>query len=226
MFMRGIVPGRNHTQRTRAPELREIVLSEQEMLRSFLADTAASVRGVYSGPIIYAALPVERVDWEHFDIVDYYRQSRQGITDDQYLAKIREFRASDNPVVITEFGFATCRDMDDPVFLGTFNATTPSLLGLQLPVIGQRIQSRVRTVHSRDEQAQSRLLVEQLGLLDQACVEGRSPPYSEDPRHDIDATALSIVSTLPRGQRGATYPEMAGEPKQAFHAVADYYATH
>lgn len=46
-----------------------------------------------------------------------------------------------------------------------------------------------------------------------------------NPRHDHDATALSLVRTLPSGQRGITYPDMAWEPKQAFPAVADFYAS-
>ncbi len=48
-------------------------------------------------------------------------------------------------------------------------------------------------------------------------------PYSEDPRHDLDATALSIVRTLPRGRRGAAHPGIGWEPKEAFGAIARYY---
>jgi hypothetical protein len=48
-------------------------------------------------------------------------------------------------------------------------------------------------------------------------------PYSEDPRHDIDATTLSIVRALRRGQHGTTYPDLRWEPKEAFHAIARYY---
>jgi len=84
LFMRGIVPGRNHAHRARAPSLREIVLSEQGTLRTFLAQVASSVRQVNGGPITYCALPFERVDWDHFDAVavNYDRQSRQDLTDD------------------------------------------------------------------------------------------------------------------------------------------------
>jgi hypothetical protein len=105
LFMRGIVPGRSHARRSRSPVLRDIVLSGQHALRSFLADAAASVRRVYGGP---------------------------------------------------SFSFPLA-------------------------------------------------------------------PYSEDPRHDIDATALSIVRTLPRGQHGTTYPDVGWQPKAAFHALAGYY---
>ena len=86
-------------------------------------------------------------------------------------------------------------------------------------------------MHPRDEQAQAGLLIDQLKLLDQASVDGAFvmsfsfplAPYSEDPRHDLDATALSIVRTLPRGHRGTTYPDVGWEPKAAFHAIARHY---
>ena len=48
--------------------------------------------------------------------------------------------------------------------------------------------------------------------------------HSTDPRHDLDMTATSLVKTYPRG-RGTTYPDLPWEPKQAFSAVASFYAT-
>jgi hypothetical protein len=228
MFMRGIVPGRSLAQRGRLPRLREFVLSGQEPLRAFLAEAAASVRRVYSGPVSYSAQPFERVDWDHFDVVgvNYYRQ--QAPTTDQYLTRIQ---ATGKPVAITEFGFASCRDGDDPKFLSTFNAAPLSLLGMQVPVVRQLTRPRVRTVYPRDEQAQARLLIDQLQLLDRAGVDRAFvvsfsfplAPYCEDPNHDLDASSLSIVRALPRGQHGTTYPDVGWEPKEAFHAVARYY---
>jgi hypothetical protein len=102
---------------------------------------------------------------------------------------------------------------------------------MQVPVVRQLTRPRVRTVYPRDEQAQARLLIDQLRLLDQAGVDRAFvmsfsfplAPYSEDPGHDLDATALSIVRTLPRGQHGTTYPDAGWEPKEAFHAIARYY---
>jgi hypothetical protein len=231
MLMRGIVPGRSHAQRSHSPRLREIVLSGQDTLRAFLAEAAASVRRVYSGPISYSSLPFERVDWDRFDVVgvNFYRQ--QARSADEYLTKISRLRATGKPVAITEFGFASCRDAANPVFLGTFNAAPMSLAGMQIPAVRRFIRPRVRTVYPRDEQAQAGLLVDQRQLLDQAGVDGAYvmsfsfplAPYSEDPRHDIDATALSIVRVLRRGQRGTTYPDVSWEPKEAFHAIARYY---
>ena len=231
MYMRGIVPGRSFARRGRLPRLREVMRSGQDTLRAFLAEAAASVRRVYSGPISYSALPYERVDWDHFDVVgvNYYRQ--QAPSTDQYLTTVRGLQATGKPVAITEFGFASCRDADDPKFLSTFNTARWSMLGTAIPALRSFIRPRVRTVYPRDERAQAGLLTDQLRLLDQACVDRAFvmsfsfplAPYSEDPRHDLDATALSIVRTLPPGQPGTTYPGVGWEPKEAFHAVARYY---
>jgi hypothetical protein len=228
-LMRGIVPGRNHAQRTKARNIRELIRSDQNTLRRFLTDLTVSVRRVYSGPITYCALPIERVDWNHFDIVavNYYRQSRQGLTDEQYLAKLQHLQAADKPVVVSEFGFTSTRDADNPEHLSSFNARPAALL----PGIGKLIRPRVRTTYPRDEPTQARLLLNQLQLLDHAQVDGAFvmcfsfplAPYSADPRRDIDATSLSIVRSLPNGQHGTTYPDMAWEPKQAFNTVASYY---
>jgi hypothetical protein len=188
-------------------------------------------RGPHPALVSYSAQPFERVDWDHFDVagVNYYRQ--QALSTDQYLAKISQLQATGKPVAITELGFAACRDAEDPKLLGTFNAAPLSLLGIQIPAVRQLTRPRVRTVYPRDEQAQARLLIGQLQLLDQAGVDRAFvmsfsfplAPYSEDPRHDLDATALSIVRTLPRAQHGTTYPDVGWESKEAFHAVARYY---
>lgn len=234
LFMRGIVPGRSHARRSRSPKLREMALSGRltPPLQAFLADVVKAVRGVYSGPISYCALQFEQVDWDLFDVIgiNHYAQI-PGLTPDRYLAKIRRLQATGKPVAITELGFAACRDADNPEFLSTFNATPLSMLGSRLPGVGRFIRPRVRTVHQRDERTQADLLVDQLTTLDRAGADGAFvmsfsfplAPSSENPRYDIDATALSIVRTLPRGQRATTYPDLGLAPKQAFHAIARHY---
>jgi hypothetical protein len=37
--------------------------------------------------------------------------------------------------------------------------------------------------------------------------------------------AMSLVKSY-AGAYGSTYPDMTWEPKKAFHAVADFYASH
>jgi hypothetical protein len=49
--------------------------------------------------------------------------------------------------------------------------------------------------------------------------------HSTDPRHDLDMTSTSLAKTYERGH-GTTYPGLPWEPKQAFGAVASFYATH
>ena len=45
-----------------------------------------------------------------------------------------------------------------------------------------------------------------------------------DPRDDLDMASPGIVKVLEQSQ-GQTYPDMAWEPKLAFHMLAEYYRT-
>jgi hypothetical protein len=47
--------------------------------------------------------------------------------------------------------------------------------------------------------------------------------YSEKPRYDLDMSGMALVKTYSSGH-GTTYPDMPWEQKEAFRAVADYYA--
>jgi hypothetical protein len=49
-------------------------------------------------------------------------------------------------------------------------------------------------------------------------------PYNDNPRFDLDMNSYSLVKSYDHGQHGKTYPDMPWEPKESFHAVADYYA--
>jgi hypothetical protein len=215
-FMKGIVPGRNHAQRTRSvAKVRELTRSGRATppLRAFLADAAAVVRRSYGGPLSYCALPIEYPDWDLFDVigVNMYLQGRDVSRYEAHLARLKEHG---KPVAITELGYAACRDADNPEFLSRINAQQWSLLPGMRP--------RVREVHSRDEERQASLTIEQLELLDRNGVDGAFVmsfsfplmPYDPDPRHDLDATALSLVRTVRHGE---------SEPKKAFRAVAEFY---
>ncbi len=63
---------------------------------------------VYHGPLTYASLPWEAVDWNLFEFVgvDYYRDAR---TRDSYLDMLQPLFATGKPVVVTEMGWGTCR---------------------------------------------------------------------------------------------------------------------
>lgn len=71
LFMRGIIKGRAYSRRTHVPTLREAIRSgaHNKPLNAFLARASAAVREAFGGPVTYAALPAERVDWDMFDII-------------------------------------------------------------------------------------------------------------------------------------------------------------
>lgn len=143
--MRGIGPGRSLAQRSRSPRLREVVLSGQEPLRAFLAEAAASVRRVYSGPVSYNALPFERVDWDHFDVVGVNCYRQQAPATDQYLTKISQLQATGKPVAITELGFASCGDADAAAPLSLLGRGFPCRCAL-LPPARDRVSTSSRQI--------------------------------------------------------------------------------
>ena len=64
------------------------------------------MRQVFRGPVSYASLVWEAVDWTLFDFVgiDHYWQAK---IEDQYLDLLKPAFSFGKPVVITEFGFRT-----------------------------------------------------------------------------------------------------------------------
>lgn len=233
LFMRGILPGRNLLHRFRDPANKEIIRtgSHRPQLNAFLAEASSAVREVFHGPLTYAALPWEGVDWGPFDIagVDHYWDVR---IQDRYLEMLQPFFASGKPVVVTGTGSRAYQGAHSTGTLG-FGVIDPRSLFLHsLPLIGRFVRPRLKGPYVRDEGEQARRLTQVLSLLDEARVAGvfvdtfveYNSPYSENPRYDLDMSALSLVKTYEHGH-GATYPEMSWEPKEAFRAVAKYYST-
>jgi hypothetical protein len=96
------------------------------------------------------------------------------------------------------------------------------------------VQPRLkRGTHVRDEVHQARELTKTLGILDAEDVNGAfiwtfADPWlthSANAQRDLDMTSTSLVKTYACGH-GTTYPDMPWEPKQAFGAVASFYAAH
>ncbi len=202
------------------------------------------MRQAFHGPLTYASLVWEAVDWSLFDFIgiDHYRAAR---IKDRYVDMLKPFFAIGKPVVITEFGCRTYRGAD---------TSTEGMAGdltdfrLNLRVILSYLASSARTAlfgtqlppprmplkkgdYVRDEHMQARELIDQLGVLDQAGVNGAfvmtfiSPiaPYDENPRNDLDMNSYSLVKSY-TNRRGTIYPDMPWDPKESFHAVADFYA--
>jgi hypothetical protein len=100
-----------------------------------------------------------------------------------------------------------------------------------LPIVGRFVRTRLKGTPARDEQLQAREIVETLEVLDAAGVAGAfvhtfvdyQSPTDPVPRYDLDISSMSLVKLLNDG-RGVAYPDLPWEPKEAFRAVADYYA--
>jgi hypothetical protein len=235
LFMRGILPGRSLTARMRNAITSGIIQSggHNQPLNAVLARLEAAVRPVFGGPLTYASLPWEAVDWSRFDIVgvDHYRATR---IKDRYVEMLAPLVATGKPVVNTEFGNPSCVGGDEMSALSVApNIDGISLILHSLPAIGRLVRPRVTKVVPRDEALQARELTDTLAILDGAGVEGAFVstfifairPHDPDPRHDLDACSPGLVRPLAGGRHGTTYPDMPWEPKEAFSAVADFYGT-
>lgn len=234
LFIQGIVPGRRITERF-GPASRQLIMAgaHNPPLNAFLASVVEAVRRVYDGPISYASLVWEAVDWSRFDIVgvDHYRDPR---INDRYVEMLGPFFATGKPVVVTEFGCRTYAGAEKAGGAASFGIVDNKRLFLhQLPLVGRFIRPRLTGAYVRDEALPAREVTETLAILDRAGVDGAfvmtfvSPisPYNADPRYDLDMAGFSLVKTYADGRHGTTYPDMPWEPKEAFGAVASYFGS-
>ena len=231
LFTRGIIPGRTLARRL-AFLFREFETGAQVApLRGFLEAAVKTARSTFGGPLTYASLIFEDVNWSLFDLVgvDHYRDAR---VKDRYVEMLEPLFAHDKPVIVTEFGMRTYRNADTSGALG-FGVTDPKSLVLhKLPIVGRLIRPHLKKGdHVRDEQHQASEIVETLTILDAAGVNGAFvctfveplSVFSEQPHYDLDMSSLGLVKTLGRGT-GTTYPGMPWEPKMSFRALANFYA--
>jgi hypothetical protein len=253
LFMRGIVEGRNVTERMAGlmtkfrsdqKEGQRVNFSEissrlkaaehTKLLDNYLRQVASSVRQVFHGKITYASLVWESVDWNLFDYigVDHYRVER---IKDQYVEMLKPFFEYGKPVAITEFGVLTYQGAEiNGAGLGGNIIDNKSQFFHTLPLLGRFVRPKIVGSHIRDEGLQARELIDQLRVLDSAGVYGafvsgfvsQITPYDDNPKYDLDMGSMSLVKTFSKGKHGTTYPDMTWEPKESFRAVAEYYTNH
>ena len=241
LFMQGIIPGSSLNKRLRNAFATDAVRTgaHNRPLNAFLAEATERVRRVFGGPLTYASLPWETVDWSLFDFVgvDHYRDAR---IRERYTAMLEPLLGIGKPVVITEVGWGTCRALK-----GSSSDAEPRLGGIlsnavdnrtlflhSLPLVGRFVRPRLKVNFLRDEKRQAAEVGETLVLLDGAGVAGAfvftfvAPlfGYSDEPRYDLDMVSASLVKTYAAGRRGVRYPDLPWEPKLAFQTVADYYS--
>jgi hypothetical protein len=240
LFMQGILEGKNFTARISNPSLIPRIREGEhnKPLNEFLTKATTAVRAVFHGKVIYASLIWEAVDWKLFDYVgiDHYRATK---IENKYVEMLKPSFSYGKPVVITEVGYATTHGtIGEEGFLSSAglgkNIIDPISLFLhyKIPILGRFVRPHLNGDHARDEAWQAHKLVETLGILDGAGVYGtfisqfisQISPYSSNPRYDLDMANMSLVRYYEGGKHGTTYPDMPWEPKEAFKAVADYYA--
>jgi len=225
LFSQGMIEGKNVFDRMSRPSTwGEIAAGKHNgPLNAYLSNLSEAARKSFRGPLTYFSLPFETVDWEPFDFigVDHYRDAR---SKDSYGSVLRKYDVFGKPVIIGEFGCCTFRGAD---LLGAngFMISFGMMEGLLGP--NQKIPKmfldmahvppRVDGHYIRDEELQARELVDQLGVLDAAGVEGAfvqtfvvpNSPYHSDPRYDTDMANFSLVKSYPEAETAEEFRRQA-----------------
>lgn len=234
-FMLDILPGNSTAERLSAQNWELLRSGEHNgQLNDHLNRMVSTVREHYHGQVTYAALAeLEQVDWGQFDIVgiDLYRGKRNRAV---YPRVVKHYNAYGKPVVITEFGCCTFRGAED---MGGTGFTIIDWGGQKWP---PEQPPRLKGSFVYDQDLQARELADQLRVISATGIEGafvfefvqygpgrdagindliKSLPF------DPDIANYTLVKLLFEGY-GTAYPDMTWEPKEAFRAVADFYAAH
>ncbi|MEU5726790.1 hypothetical protein [Micromonospora sp. NPDC047738] len=217
LFLRGMVAGATTTDRmaTMSSPGRLLWSTVRHgafpwALNRHLRRAAATARSRFQGPVAYAALGFERVDWRPFDLVgvDHYRS---GESPEAWAAAIGRWRRPGKPVVLTELGCATY-------------AGAAARGALAWTVVDRDADPpRLREPVVRDEGAQADEIGRLLDAADAAGVAGAfvftyasfSYPHRPEPELDLDTAGYGLVAVLPDG---------SVRRKAAFDAVARRFA--
>ncbi|MDP9794482.1 hypothetical protein J2S43_002994 [Catenuloplanes nepalensis] len=221
----GLMPGATLTERAAAyadpARLRALLPGVQRDVNALLAAAAAGARERFNGPIGYASLPMEAVDWTPFDFIATDAGYRDASNAAALPASLAAMTAQGKPVAVTEFGCAAYTGAADrgsrSADIVEFDPRTARALRLTETVV-------------RDEPEQARYLRELLDVYDAGGVDTafvqtfatRYLPTADDPERDLDLGGFGIVKVLPDGRTGTAYPGMPWEPKAAFHALAEF----
>jgi hypothetical protein len=210
LFTDGFLPGADLAERmalfTDPMRMREAVPAARAAVQAFFAEAVPAVRARFGGPVGYASVPLEGVDWAPFDIIASdagYRDATNAAAFPQTLAAAV---GQGKPYAVTEFGCCTFRGAGDvagasePVTYDEHGRAASLTAGLE-----------------RDEEGQARYIVDLLRDYEAGGVEAAFV-YTFANRHlpePFDLAARGIVRVLPDG---------SWTPKAAFHALAEYGA--
>lgn len=231
IFTPGIVPGEQYHERmaNAYPDLDHRVLSPTgridfedaaPRLNAFLEQASGVARRIFDGHISYSAAPFEDVDWRLFDFIGLmYQYADHYRTPEEHLAEVNRYRHWGKPILIAEFGTATDSEAEQRAFRFF------DIVDRSQPV------PTVIDGYVRDEAAQAAYHLRMFDIFERAGVHGvavsefihPTHPHSDDPHFDIDMASMAIVKTI---RDDFTNPDSTYrfEPKESFHAIADYYA--
>lgn len=219
LFNGGFLPGDTHEERLGAladPDRRAATMAElRTRVNEFLARAVTEVRARFGGPVSYASLPLEGVDWTPFDVIATDAGYRDATTVPGFRAGLRALTGQGKPFAVTEFGCAA--------YVG---AADRASRGDRIVEFDDHARpSRITEAVVRDEAEQVGYLLEMLDTVDEEGVAAafvytfarRDLPSSTDPARDFDIASYGVVRVLDPGD-----PDTPWEPKAAFHALAGY----
>jgi len=166
LFTPGLIVGKSVTERLQRLKGDPVQLSNGK-LDEYLAVLMPRLRTVFDGPLTYASLTFEQVDWGPFDYVgvDHYREAR---TKDRYVEMLEPFLSTGRPVIVTGVRDADFRGAESSGALG-FGVTDTTRLWLHTAT-GDRafVRPRLKGTFQRDEAMQARELVDTLDELERS----------------------------------------------------------
>jgi hypothetical protein len=231
LFTQGFLPGSNVLERLNHPSFWETLKAGKHNppLNEYLRHASISVRELFHGPVTYASVGLETVDWAPFDFVgvDLYREAR---VRDTYPKLIERYKSYGKPVANMEFGCCTFKGAED-------------LGGRGWDIVDwSKMPPELKGDFVYDQATQAREVADLLKINDAGGVDATfvftfvdaGAGLKDEMEHqmvrslkfDLDIARYSLVKTFLDGRQGTTYPDMPWEPKESFRAVADFYARH
>ncbi|WP_244440958.1 tyrosine-type recombinase/integrase [Neobacillus jeddahensis] len=166
--------------------------SHSKALNEYLAHAIKSVRQTYKGPITYASLPFEKVDWEPFEIIgiDHYRATQ---INDTYGDMLKPLLAKGKPLAIMEFGCCPYQGAERNTGQAFNIIDIKSSIMHHIPLIGKIVQTRLNGQYVRDEGLQAREIMESLKVFDRVGVDSSfvftfvnpQNPYNGDKEREV-----------------------------------------
>ncbi len=223
LFTVGYLPGASFGERmhtlTASPEQRaEALASIPAQLNGFLGTIASAAREVFHGPLTYASIAIEHVDWTPFDIVgiDHYRSQRNAAT---YQQQLRTHAVHGKPIAVTEVGCCTYRGAGD---LGAAGWLILHADGTITPGTVRDEHEQVRYMHA----VLPVLWAEGVDTVFWFTLAAYTLPHRPDPARDADVGSYGITKILDEGTKPQhrRYPDLPWEPKAGFDALAAHYS--